>query len=200
MATNQRYEGEVVPVVAGGTYVSGTPVRIASMFGVPVHAATSGQTVGLAVEGVWALPKTGGGGITFALGAPVYWDGSVCTATATDYFVGLCQLAAADADTTVNVLISGEARSPVILAGTATILAGQSAITASVPTAFNAKPVTVTVKGLTGGTGAFHATLPIVLKASVASGTLTITALDAISAAATAVASNVICYYVISAA
>lgn len=87
---------------------------------------------------------------------------------------------------------------PKVLAGTATILAGGSAITATVGAAYDNKPVTVTIKGLTGGTGAFHATDPIVLKASVAAGTLTITAINAITAVATNVASNVVCYYTIA--
>lgn len=197
MATNQRYEGEVIPVVATGTWTSGQPVLAGSLFGVAVKAAASGDSVGLAIEGVWALPKQGGAGVTFTQGAKVYFDGTYCTAVATDTFIGIAQKAAVNADTTVNVLLLCGRGSNAVVSGVATVSSGTNNKTVTVGAAYDGLPVVVTVKA---NAGAFHASLPIVFKAAIASGTLTITAVDAISGVATNVASNIVINYMIAGA
>ncbi len=108
MATNIKYQGLTVQVTAGGSYTSGTPIKIGTaLFGIPLASASSGAEVALMLTGVADIPKTGGGGITFALGDKVYWSGSVATATATDSLIGVCTAAAADAATTVEVSLNG---------------------------------------------------------------------------------------------
>lgn len=197
MATNQRYEGEVIPVVATGTWTSGQPVLAGSLFGVAVKAAANGDSVGLAIEGVWALPKQGGAGVTFAQGAKVYFDGTNCTAVATDTFIGIAQKAAVNADTTVNVLLLCGRGSNAVVSGVTTMTSGGSTKAVTVGAAYDNAPVVVTVKAVAG---TFHATLPIVFGAAITGGVLTITAYNAISGAATNVASNVVLNYVIAGA
>lgn len=108
MATNVKYAGLTIQVIAGGTYTSGTPVKIGTaLFGVPIAGASSGAVASLMVTGVADLPKSGGTGVTFALGDKVYWSGSACTATATDSLIGTASAAALNADTTVEVLLNG---------------------------------------------------------------------------------------------
>lgn len=117
-----RGEGDVVQIVAPSTLTSGTPIRVSpGLFGVPETDAASGASVGLRVEGVHALPKVGGGGITFALGAKVYWNQSSgkATATATDDLIGVCVVAAANGDTSVQTLINGRVQDAVDADGVA---------------------------------------------------------------------------------
>jgi len=197
MATNQRYEGEVIPVIATGTWTSGQPVLAGSLFGVAVKAAASGDAVGLAIEGVWALPKQGGAGVTFAQGAKVYFDGTYCTAVVSDTFIGIAQAAAINADTTVNVLLLCGRGSNAVVGGVTTITSGTNNKTVTVGSALDGAPVCVTAKA---PAGAFHATDPITFKAAIASGTLTITAINSITGAATLVASNIVVNYVIAGA
>lgn len=277
MSTIQKQGDDIANIVAPSALTSGTPIRIGSLFGVPEASVDSGAMGALAVTGVHALPKSAVASVNFAVGDKVYWSGSLATATATDYLIGICVVDAGntaatvqtrilgavfdtvDADGIAAALGSGLGRAvkltsttmgtildkfdataapttaadtaagyavgslwvdvtndrgyicvdatngaaiwlcttPQVLTGTATIAASASSVVVTVGAAYNAKPVTVTVKSLSGGTGAFHATLPITFKAVVASGDLTITSLDAISAVATVVASNVILSYAI---
>ena len=65
----------------------------------------------LAVAGVFDVAKEGGGGVTFAVGANVYWDDTNNVAVATDgaganKLMGKAVAAAADADTSVRVRLS----------------------------------------------------------------------------------------------
>lgn len=196
MATNKRFEGEVIPVVATGTWTSGQPVLAGSLFGVAIADASSGDNVGLCVEGVFSLPKQGGAGVTFTQGAKVYFDGTNCTAVSSDAFIGIAQAAAVNADTSVNVLLQNGRASNALVADVTTMTSGTSAKTVTVGAVYDNKPVVVTVKAV--GVGGFHATNPIVFSAAIASGTLTITALNAITGAATNVASNVVLHYAIA--
>lgn len=108
MATNIKYQGLTVQVTAGGTYVSGTPVKIGTaLFGIPVASAASGAECAVMVTGVADLPKSGGTGVTFSLGDKVYWSGTAATATATDSLVGVATAAALNAATTVEVSLNG---------------------------------------------------------------------------------------------
>ena len=123
----QRGEGNVLNIVAPSTLTSGTPIKIgAKLFGVPVADAASGAQAALAVEGQFALPKVGGGGITFLIGAKVYWNQSTakCTATATDDLIGVCVVAAADADTSVQTKINGQLQDAVDADGIAGAASG----------------------------------------------------------------------------
>lgn len=111
MSDIKKSNGDVVQVVAPSTLTSGVPFLSGKLFGVPVTDAASGADVAVEVTGEHRLPKVGGGGITFARGDKVYWNQSTlkATATATDTLVGTCTIAAADAATTVDTLLAGQA-------------------------------------------------------------------------------------------
>jgi hypothetical protein len=65
-------------------------------------------------KGVWKIKKAVSGGVTFALGARVFWDASANTAIAAsggadDFILGACiEVAAADADDHVRVELNGQ--------------------------------------------------------------------------------------------
>jgi hypothetical protein len=96
-----------------------------------------------------------------------------------------------------TVVTSLDAANSGVVSGITTIAINTDNKTVTVDAALNGKPVVATVRALTGGTGQFHATVPVVLKASIASGTLTISAINAITGAAVTLASNVVVSYTI---
>jgi predicted RecA/RadA family phage recombinase len=125
MATNQVSEGEVIQVTSAANYTSGLPVEIGELFGVPVATTTSGAQAALTVRGEFAIVKQGGAGVAFAQGDPVYWDGgngrAVATPNGAFSRIGVATDTAANAATTVNVLIDGFARPEEYITSSATL-------------------------------------------------------------------------------
>lgn len=105
-----RSEGNTLTLTAPSGGVSSGDLYLAgSLFGVVVDDAAEGRLFALARAGVFALPKTTGGGTAFAVGDPVYYDedAGTVTPTATPHPVGYAVEAAADAATEVTALLSG---------------------------------------------------------------------------------------------
>ena len=125
MATNQVSEGEVIQVTSAGNYTSGLPVELGELFGVPVATTTSGAQAALTVRGEFTLAKQGSASVVFALGDPVYWDGgngrAVATANGGFSRIGVATDIAADAATSVNVLLDGFARPEEYITSSATL-------------------------------------------------------------------------------
>lgn len=101
MATNYIQEGDVVTVAApSGGVVSGAGVKMGVMFGVATATADEGDSVAVAVEGVFTLPKVSAQAWT--VGAAIYWDdfavGGAVATTATTSGNLLIGVAAAVAD------------------------------------------------------------------------------------------------------
>ncbi len=87
-------------VKAGDVLVVGGAVRIAH------NNIADGKLGSLAAGGgVYDIPKAGGGGVTFADGANVYWDAGnkVASTNNANKRMGMAIKAAADADTSVRV-------------------------------------------------------------------------------------------------
>jgi predicted RecA/RadA family phage recombinase len=122
---NKVYEGETIQVIAGGNATSGLPIEAGELFGVPASSVSSGAVLAMDVQGVFDLVKQGSAGITFAIGDPVYWDGGNgrCTSAANSGFsrIGVCTATAADAATTVRVLLAGSARPEGYVSAVATL-------------------------------------------------------------------------------
>lgn len=74
MATNFIQAGSVVTVPAPALVSSGGVVIAGSIAGVAMGSASAGQSVDVAVTGVFELPKVAAENQT--LGAAVYWDSS----------------------------------------------------------------------------------------------------------------------------
>jgi len=100
--------GETLTVAAPvGGVTSGQGVLIGDLFGVAAYTADATDDVEIQTTGVFDLTKQAGAGVTFAVGAVVYWDAtnSRATATATDQPIGVCVSAAVNSDTSVRTLL-----------------------------------------------------------------------------------------------
>lgn len=74
MAENYIQAGSVVTVPAPALVSSGGVVIAGSIAGVAIGSASAGQSVDVAVTGIFELPKVAAENMT--LGAPVYWNGA----------------------------------------------------------------------------------------------------------------------------
>lgn len=96
--------GKHIEVTApSGGVTRGTPVLIATLFGLPSITAAEGELVNLETEEVHELPKTAG--LAIAQGEAVYWNSGTgkVTKTATDRAIGQAYAASGVSDTTVQV-------------------------------------------------------------------------------------------------
>ncbi len=104
-------DGDVIDYTPGADVAIGQVVVVGDLVAVSKREIKANELGSLAVTGVFDFAKTGGGGVTFALGAKVYWDDANNVAVATDggganKLIGKAVKAAADADTTVRVRLS----------------------------------------------------------------------------------------------
>lgn len=74
MAKNFVQTGDVIEVTLAEPVTSGQAVVLGDTLGVALGNATAGQSVAVALEGVWALPKVAGA--TFPIGSKLLWDAS----------------------------------------------------------------------------------------------------------------------------
>lgn len=111
MATNQVFlDGDTMPIVAPAAMTSGLPRKIGdALIVIPIADIDSGATGTVFHRGIFNFPKTGSGGIVFALGDRVYWNQGTAkaTATVTDDLIGVAVAAATDAATVVRVAFNG---------------------------------------------------------------------------------------------
>lgn len=112
MAQNYIESGEVKDFVLSGTVTTGSVVEIGDMVGVALKSGVSGDTIAVALEGVFEVPKVTGSGKAFTLGQKVYskGDGNVTPSAddggspATAYkLAGYAWTAATTTATTVQV-------------------------------------------------------------------------------------------------
>jgi predicted RecA/RadA family phage recombinase len=109
---NYIQAGEVVslPAPSGGVK-SGDGVLVGSLFGVAATDAAAGDSVEVALEGVYELPKAAG---AIDPGAKVYWvaaDKNVSTAdgSGSNKLIGAATAAAGGADAKARVRLNGVA-------------------------------------------------------------------------------------------
>lgn len=100
--------GDCVDYTPGSAVTAGDIVQVGTLVGVALNDIAANELGSLQVKGCFAVTKAGGGGVTFAAGAPVEWSGSTAVAAGTSgaYDIGRAAYAAADADTTVYVLLN----------------------------------------------------------------------------------------------
>lgn len=97
-------KGETILFVASGATASGSIVTIGDITAVSAGTYADTETGVANLCGVFALPKGAG---AIAQGVKLYVAAGVVTTTAsTNKFLGYAHLAAADTDTTVNVLLA----------------------------------------------------------------------------------------------
>lgn len=106
MAQNHIVEGDVIPVVLGATIASGAGILVGSIVGVSLAAGVSGDTVQVAVEGVFAVKKKTTDVV--AQGAILYWDNTnkeLTTTSTSNTKAGYAYSAAGNGATTVEILL-----------------------------------------------------------------------------------------------
>ena len=106
MAQNYIVEGDVIPVVLGATTASGAGILVGSIVGVALGAGVSGDTVQVAVEGVFAVKKKTTDVIT--QGAKLYWDNTnkeLTTTATSNTLAGFAYSAAGNGATSVEILL-----------------------------------------------------------------------------------------------
>lgn len=82
MARNYQSPGRTVTIPAPSDVASGDVVIVGSLAGIAAGDATTGDDLDLTLEGVFTLDKVASDAVT--AGAPIYWNGSLATITATD--------------------------------------------------------------------------------------------------------------------
>jgi predicted RecA/RadA family phage recombinase len=113
MAQNSIACGDVLPVVAGAAITSGTPVLVGDLLGVPLASAAIGETVSVAVEGVFSIAKrTHASTAAITQGSKVYWDAGNSRIDNTDNsaankHIGWAYTAAISTAATVEVRLLG---------------------------------------------------------------------------------------------
>ena len=110
---NTGHEIEYTP--SGSSVAAGEVLVLGELVCIAKTDIADGEEGALTIEGVADVVKTGGGGITFAQGAVVYWDatGNVATSTAgANKIMGKAVAAAADDDTSVRVKLTPQMLTP----------------------------------------------------------------------------------------
>lgn len=97
MAKNYLHPGDVMTITSAGAVTAGAVVLQGSLAGVALNAASgAGQSVNVALTGVFSLPKTGSQAWT--VGVPIYWTGTAATTVAsTNKMIGTAWEAVTDA-------------------------------------------------------------------------------------------------------
>jgi len=72
MANNYKFSGKRVNVTISADVASGVLCRESGFIGIPLNNALNGQTVALALEGVWGMTFSGQG--TVSAGTILFWD------------------------------------------------------------------------------------------------------------------------------
>lgn len=107
---NYKQPGKCIPVTAGGAITSGSIQTVGSLLGVAATSAASGEQYELCLEGVFLLAKSSQAGSSgWAQGAPLYVVSGAITKDANsgaNKFIGHAAKAAADADTTCEVILA----------------------------------------------------------------------------------------------
>ena len=99
-------------VAPAGGAVAGVPLVLGDYFGLPSNDAAAGESVDVALDGVWIVSKAPG--VSFAQGAPMFWDDAAGQVDQFGRFVGTCAVpgGSAAADTSTHLRVAGRAHSP----------------------------------------------------------------------------------------
>jgi predicted RecA/RadA family phage recombinase len=107
MAKNFVKSGQLMTVVATAAVVSGVPVLIGSLFGIPMTSAEIGEEFELAVGGVYTITKTAAN--TPTQFAKAYWNDTSKEATTTasgNTYVGVFAYAYTSSDSEAEIRLN----------------------------------------------------------------------------------------------
>ena len=102
----QKGDTITVQSPAGGA-ASGTGVLIGSLFGVAAYTAPAGAPLEIAVCGVFDLAKSAG--VSFAVGAKVFWDATakaVTSVSTNNSWIGVATVAANNSANTLRTRLN----------------------------------------------------------------------------------------------
>lgn len=102
-------DGRYIDYTPNADVAAGAVVVVGDLVGVAVRPIPANTAGVLAVQGIFEMPKTTGGGTAIAFGTTVYWDAGNSRATATsagNKLLGKTAKAAVDGDATVRVRLS----------------------------------------------------------------------------------------------
>jgi len=108
MAKNYVKSGCILTVTAVAAVVSGEPVLVGSLFGIPMTSAAIGEEFELKVDGVWTIAKTSAN--TPTQFANAYWNDTakeVTTTASGNTKVGVFSYAYANGDAEAEVRLNG---------------------------------------------------------------------------------------------
>lgn len=107
-------KGSAVDYTPGANVASGAVVVRGQLVGISTQGIPANRQDALETHGVFTFPKATGGGTALAVGKDVFWDAGNqrATATAAGVRLGLVAKAAADADTSVAVLVAPPGYAP----------------------------------------------------------------------------------------
>ena len=95
-------EGRFIEITAAGNQARGDVVVMGGLVGIASKDAVTGSTEQVIdVEGVYEVKK--GNAVAFAVGDPVFWNGTAADAVTSGTPLGLCIVPAAGAATRVRV-------------------------------------------------------------------------------------------------
>jgi predicted RecA/RadA family phage recombinase len=101
---NYIQNGDNITVIAAVKTASGDFTAIGNLYGVATADAEIGEPVTLVRKGAFELPKTSAQ--AWAVGAKIYFDGTVCTSVAsTNLLIGVAVAVAADPSDTGLVVL-----------------------------------------------------------------------------------------------
>lgn len=98
--------GDTIDALLAADATSGTPIVIGQLVGIPVASGVTGDTISVALKGVFELPKASG---AITAGAKLYWhvaNGNVTTTASGASFIGYAAAAYLSGDTEANVLLA----------------------------------------------------------------------------------------------
>lgn len=72
MSKTYQGEGNIINVVLGADATAGVPIVIGTLLGVPITDGLSGETIAVAISGVYDLPAVNGA--AFIAGQFITWD------------------------------------------------------------------------------------------------------------------------------
>ena len=100
---NYIQRGDIIDFITPANIASSEAVMMGNLFGVAQRAALAGETVAIAIEGCFLLPKDVS---TLTMGQGVYWDDTakkVTTTVGTNKKIGFAIEAAATGVTTAKI-------------------------------------------------------------------------------------------------
>lgn len=115
MSTKYKQPGDILTLTAPSTVAANAVVKVGQIIGMSIAAAASGESVEVAVKGVFEFPCASAAVI--AVGDLLYWDaadGELNKTASGNTLVGYATSAAGNGVTVVDVKLTGQANADAV--------------------------------------------------------------------------------------